>query len=254
MSGVPIALQLYTVRDQTAVDYAGTVRKVAALGYDGVEFAGFGGLEPQAIADLLAETGLKPAGMHIGLDQFQNNLDTVISNCKLIGSSFAGVPALPGNLRNLQGFRQTAVLLNQFGAAMKSAGLRLYYHNHAFEFELHEGLRGIDILLAETDPQLVGFEADVYWVQYGGDDPAAFITAHSGRFPLIHLKDMTGEGDKRTFTEIGNGCVNMQAVFAASEAQPVEWYIVEQDTCSRPSLESAKISINNLHKWGKGIK
>ncbi|MHB9032474.1 MAG: sugar phosphate isomerase/epimerase family protein [Anaerolineae bacterium] len=252
MSGIPIALQLYTVRDQTALDFAGTVRKVAAMGYTGVELAGFGGLSAQALTDLLAETKLKPAGMHIGMDLFEKDLAKVISDCKLIGSKFAGVPALPGNLRNLQGFRQTAASLNKWGAAFKAEGLQLYYHNHAFEFAVMDGLRGIDILMAETDPSLVGFEADVYWIKYGGDDPAAFLTAHSGRFPLIHLKDMTGEGDKRTFTEIGNGTVDMQAIFKAAETQPVEWYIVEQDTCARPSLESAKISVDNLHKWGKG--
>lgn len=252
MSGIPIALQLYTVRDQTAIDFAGTVRKVAEMGYSGVELAGFGNLSPHEIADLLRETKLKPAGMHIGFELFQADIAKVIDDCKVIGSKFAGVPALPAALRNLQGFRQAAAALNQFGAALKAAGLRLYYHNHAFEFQVIDGLRGIDILLAETDPSLVGFEADVYWIKYAGDDPAAFIKAHSGRFPLIHLKDMTGEGDKRTFTEIGNGTVDMPSIFQAAEAQPVEWYIVEQDTCARPTLESAKISIDNLHKWGKG--
>ncbi|MCE5258077.1 MAG: sugar phosphate isomerase/epimerase [Chloroflexi bacterium] len=252
MSGIPIALQLYTVRDQTAIDFAGTVRKVAAMGYSGAELAGFGGLSAQALAELLAETKLKPAGMHIGMELFQTDIVRVIDDCKTIGSKFAGVPALPGALRNLQGFRQAAASLNQFGAALKAEGISLYYHNHAFEFEVMDGLRGIDILLAETDPALVGFEADVYWIKYGGDDPAAFLKAHSGRFPLVHLKDMTGEGDKRTFTEIGNGTVDMKAIFKVAEAQPVEWYIVEQDTCARPSLESAKISVENLHKWGKG--
>ena len=251
MSKIPIALQLYTVRDQMALDYTGTVRRVAAMGYHGVELAGFGGLEPQEVADLLAETRLQPAGMHIGMELFQNNLDKVIADSKIIGSKFAGVPAMPGEFRNPQGYRQAAVIFNKLGAALKSAGMVFYYHNHAFEFEVKEGLRGIDILLAETDPSVVHFQCDVYWVKYAGDDPAAFLTANSGRFALIHLKDMIGEGDQRTFAEIGNGNVDFPALFKVCEAQPAEWYIVEQDTCARPSLESAKISFDNLRNWGK---
>jgi len=252
MMQVPIALQLYTVRDETAKDFVGTVKKVAALGYKGVEFAGFGGLTPQQLADLLAETGLKPAGMHISLDQFDANLDKIIQDCKAIGSKFAGVPFLPNDLRSAQGYRQVAAKLNKYGAALKAEGLSLYYHNHAFEFEKIEGLRGIDILLAETDPSAVGFEVDVYWVKYGGDNPADFIKTYSGRFPLVHLKDMKGEGDQRTFTEVGNGNIDFKPIFAAAEAQPLSWYIVEQDTCPGPSIESTKISIDNLTKWGKG--
>ncbi len=129
--------------------------------------------------------------------------------------------------------------------------MALYYHNHAFEFEPLGGTTGMEILLAETDPELVGFECDVYWVQYGGQDPAAFIQAHAGRFPLIHLKDMVGEGDGRTFAEVGEGKIDFAAIFAAAEAQGAAWYIVEQDTCQRPSLESAKLSLENLKGWGK---
>ena len=162
-----------------------------------------------------------------------------------------GVPALPGDMRNPAGFRRAAAIMNQAGAELKKVGMAMYYHHHAFEFERVEGERGIDILLAETDPALVSIETDVYWAQYGGEDPAAFIRANSGRFQLIHLKDMIGEGDKRTYAEVGEGYVDFQAIFAASEAQGATWYIVEQDICQRPSLESAALSFQNLKKWGK---
>ena len=251
MAKIPVALQLYTVRDETAKDFAGTVRQVAAMGYAGVEFAGTGGLSAVAMADLLAETKLQPAGAHVGLGVLESALDAEIVYHQAIGNPWIGVPALPGELRNPAGFHQVARTMNKIGATLKNAGLRLYYHNHAFEFERMAGQRGMDILLAETDPALVGFECDVYWVHYAGDDPAGLIRAHAGRFPLIHLKDMVGAGEQRTWAEVGEGIIPFEPIFAASETQGAVWYIVEQDRCARPSLDAARMSLDNLRKWGK---
>jgi sugar phosphate isomerase/epimerase len=251
MSRIPVALQLYTVRDEMAKDFQGTVRKVAQMGYAGVELAGTGGLSAEEMKELLTETRLKVAGSHVGLGPFETELDKVIAYYKPLGCKFLGVPALPGEMRSPAGFRKAAASMNKIGAELKKAGMVLYYHNHNFEFDVLEGQRGIDILLKETDPALVKFQCDVYWVYYAGQDPAAFIRAHAGRFPLIHLKGMTGAGEKRTFTEVGEGVLDFKAIFAASESQGAEWYIVEQDICARPSLESARISLQNLKKWGK---
>jgi len=251
MTNVPIALQLYTVRDQAALDFAGTVRKVAELGYVGVELAGDGGLSAGEMAALLEETGLKLAGSHVPLERMTISLDEVIAYNQAIGATYVGVPFLGQEHRSEAGYRAAAEAMNRAGAALGDAGMALYYHNHAFEFEPLGGTTGMEILLAETDPELVGFECDVYWVQYGGQDPAAFIQAHAGRFPLIHLKDMVGEGEGRTFAEVGEGKIDFAAIFAAAEAQGAAWYIVEQDVCQRPSLESAKISLENLKGWGK---
>lgn len=262
MAQVPVALQLYTVRDETAKDFAGTVRKVAQMGYAGVEFAGTGGLSAEAMADLLAETGLAVAGAHIGLPQFEyalvagkamldQKMDDVIAYFQALGAKYVGVPALAREMRNPAGFHEAAAAMNRIGAEVKSAGMTLYYHNHDFEFQVIDGQRGWDILMAELDPSLVAFEIDCYWVTYAGLDPAALIQAHAGRFPLIHLKDMTGTGDSRTFAEVGEGHIDWQPVFAASEAQGATWYVVEQDRCARPSLVSAALSLAHLRNWGK---
>ncbi len=251
MANVPIALQLYTVRDELAKDFRGTVRKVAQIGYAGVELAGTGGLTADEMANLLAETGLKLAGSHVGLQPLESSLDEVIAYNVAIRNPYVGVPMLPREMHNPEGFRRAASIMNSVAPTLQEAGLTLYYHNHAFEFEVVDGERGIDILLTETDPGLVKFECDVYWVHYGGDDPAKLIRDNSGRFPLIHLKDMVGVGDKRTFAEVGEGTIDFQPIFEASEAQGAAWYIVEQDICAGPSLESARISFENLKKWGK---
>jgi sugar phosphate isomerase/epimerase len=252
MAKIPVALQLYTVRDQTAIDFPGTVRKVAAMGYAGVEIAGSGDMTAEAIRDLLKETNLQPAGTHIGIEPLQKDIDKVIADNKTIGNKFVGIPGLPKELcSSAAGWHQAAALLNNFGAQLRAAGLTLYYHNHAHEFTMMDGERGLDILLAETDPAALAFECDVYWAHYGYQDPVQLINAHAGRFPLIHLKDMSGKGENRTFVEIGEGHIPFQPIFEAAEAQGVQWYIVEQDTCVRPSMESAALSLKNLKKWRK---
>jgi len=251
MSSIPVALQLYTVRDQAATDFGGTIRKVAQMGYAGVEFAGTGGLEASEMVDLLAETGLKPAGSHVALATMESSLDEIIAYNTAINNPFVGVPVLPANMRSAEGLQTLTSSLNRLGARLKAADLILYYHHHAFEFDTYEGRRGWDIIVAETDPDLVKLETDVYWAAYAGEDPASVIRRSAGRFPLVHLKDMIGEGEERTFAEIGEGTLDFDPIFEASEAQGVRWYIVEQDRCARPTLESAQLSIENLKRWGK---
>ncbi|NLG28363.1 MAG: sugar phosphate isomerase/epimerase [Chloroflexi bacterium] len=252
MAKIPVALQLYTVRDQTAIDFAGTVRKVAKLGYAGVEFAGTGGLSGEALNDLLKENNLKPAGTHISLDALRTDADKVIAENKAYGAQYVGIGGLPKELcSSAAGWHKAAEVMNEVGAKLRAAGLTFYYHNHYHEFEVMDGEVGMDILLAETDPAAVAFECDVYWAWYAGVDPVALLNAFAGRFPLIHLKDMSGKGDNRTFVEIGEGHIAFQPIFEAAEAQGAKWYIVEQDTCARPSLESAAISLRNLKLWRK---
>jgi sugar phosphate isomerase/epimerase len=251
MGKVPVALQLYTVRDEMAKDFKGTVRKVGQMGYAGVELAGTGGLSADEMRELLSEAKLKLAASHVGLGPLETELDQVLAYYQGLNTKYLGVPALPTEMRNPAGFRKAAAAMNKAGAALKKAGYALYYHNHAFEFDVIDGVRGIDILYNETDPALVKLQMDVYWVQYAGADPASMIKQYSGRFPLIHLKDMVGAGAERTWAEVGEGVIDFTPIFAASEAQGVEWYIVEQDRCARPSLESAKLSLQNLKKWGK---
>jgi len=148
------------------------------------------------------------------------------------------------------GYRALADLVNRLGGRCKELGARLSYHNHAFEFEREDGEYAIDILLGNTDPDLVKFEPDVYWIKYGGADPATLIRQYAGRCPLIHLKDMTA-GPTPTYAEIGEGIIDFAPIFAASEAGGAEWYIAEQDFCARPALQSAELSLKHLKEWGK---
>jgi len=247
MGKLPIALQLYTIRDQLGLDFAGTVRKVAQMGYGSVEFAGTGELSASELVALLDSCGLQAVGPHVAIDALSNELEESLDYFAQVGCPYITLPYMPDAYRTPDRFDQTCRFLNRVGQACKQRGFTFCYHNHAFEFETKIGDKTLfDALYDQTDPELVKGEVDVYWVKYAGYDPAEVISARPARYPLIHLKDMTA--GEPTFAEVGEGIVDMPAVFAASEANGAEWYIVEQDRCQRPTLESAKLSLDNLRK------
>ena len=250
MSKLPIALQMYTVRDDAERDYAGTVRQVAAIGYAGVELAGRGGLSVRELRDVLNETGLRVCGSHIGIDQLENNMAQVISENLELGNSRVVIPYLAEDRRQgVDGYKKTAGTLNNLGETLRTQGLTLCYHNHAFEFEpLEGGSFGLDVLLDNTDPMLVKAEVDTYWALVGGQNPVAFIQKHKGRIPLLHIKDR--DKTDGSFAEVGTGDLPLDALIAAAPEVGVEWLIVEQDSCKRPPLESVKISYDNLKAKG----
>ena len=253
MTRIPVGLALYSVRDQLARDYEGTLRKVADIGYAGVELSAAAGAVPSAevMRDLLADTGLRVAGNEVGLAVWQNERDAFIAYQQVIGNRHLGVSAIPPDMRNPAGYHQAAAFMNELGADLKREDMILYYHNHAFEFEVVEGVRGLDIIYGETDPDLVKLLPDLYWVTLAGEDPAVLIRAHAGRVFAVHLKDMRVCGEQRTSAEVGEGVIDWEPIFEACEEQGVDWYIVEHDLGARPSLESARISFENLSKWGK---
>ena len=250
MPKLPIALQMYTVREEAERDYAGTVRQVAAIGYAGVELAGRGGLSVRELRDVLQETGLRVCGSHVGIDQIEKDMAQVAEENLEIGNSRIVIPYLSEDRRQgADGYKKTAATLNALGDTLRTQGLTLCYHNHAFEFEpLEGGQFGLDILLDNTDPMLVKAEVDTYWVLVGGQDPVAFVRKHKGRVPLMHLKDRdTADG---SFAELGTGDLPLDALIAAAPEVGTEWLIVEQDQCKRPPLESVKISYNHLKARG----
>ena len=254
---LPVALQLYTLREQMRDDFRGVVHAVAEMGYDGVQFAGYGGLSAAEMRGLLEQAGVQPAGTHTGLDVLENRLDEEIEYNLAIGNRWVICPSLPeARRRDAAGWRQVAASLNQIGERCAARGLLFGYHNHAFEFPEVPGAggqRGIDILLGETDPALVFWEPDVYWVKKGGGDPAAMIRQYAGRVPITHLKDMTSD-ERQTFAEVGEGALDWPAILAASQEAGVEWHCVEQDRCDRPPLESVRLSLQHLRSWGMGLR
>lgn len=253
MARIPVGLQLYTVRDDAARDFAGTLRAVADIGYEGVELAGTGGLSAPDLKRLLAELNLGIAGSHVGLTQLETELEQALDYYNTLGAQYIACPWLPEERRKTaDDWRNLADILTGIGARTKARGIQLCYHNHAFEFQQYDGQTGFDLLFGAADPDLVKMELDTYWVEYAGHSAAETIRRYAGRIPLVHIKDMAND-EKRSFAEVGHGTMDWAAIFAACEesGDGVAWYIVEQDTCPRPPLESARMSFDWLRGKGK---
>jgi sugar phosphate isomerase/epimerase len=241
-----IALQLYTVRDETTLDFKQTVHRVAEMGYAGVEFAGYGGLTAKEVAALLHETGLKAVGSHVGLTALDNDLENQIEYCLEIGCPLLILPWIDKQLlHNEESFQQLATKFNALGQHCKAHNLTFGYHNHNFEFEKVGNETLFERLVAATDPELVKLELDTYWAAYAGIEPVELIERYKGRIVSLHLKDMTLE---RTFTEIGEGTLDITAYIEAGQATGIKIYIVENDKPTIPSLQSARNSFNNMHR------
>ncbi|MFP4017422.1 MAG: sugar phosphate isomerase/epimerase family protein [Halanaerobiales bacterium] len=239
---LPIAVQLYTVREELKNDFIGTLEKVAELGYTGVELAGFGDLEADEMKGHLDRLGLKAVGSHTAIDLLRNELDEVIEYNKTIGNKYIVVPYADYNGK--EDFLAMADELRELGSKLKEKDLALSYHNHAHEFESFNDEHGLDLIYKNVSEDLLKVELDTYWVKKAGLDPVNYLMQYSGRVPMVHLKDMEAEtGD---FAEVGEGVIDIKAIINAAEEVGAGWLIVEQDQCKRPSLESIEISMNNL--------
>ena len=242
---IPIALQLYTLRQETEKDFIGTLKKVAALGYKGVEFAGFGGFSALDLKAYLDAFDLKPVGAHIGIEELKNNLEEIIDYNLQLGNKYIVCPWASYEAK--EDYVKMAELLEDIGRKLKASGLRLCYHNHAHEFQSFDGEYGLDIIYNRVHRELLGTEIDTYWVVYAGLNPVEYVAKYSGRTPLLHIKDMENS-EKREFAEIGTGTIDIRAIAEQAEKNGTEWLIVEQDACKIEPLESIRISIENLRK------
>ena len=240
MNDLQVALELYTVRDETRHDFAGTLQRVAHIGYAGVEFAGYGNLNSTEMSALLAETKLKAVSTHLGLDGLGSpQLGASIRYCKDIGCSFIVLPSLPKEYRTQEGIKVLAPRMDAIGRQCLEHGITFGYHNHDFEFTRVGAIYLLDYLLQTTNPSLVKIELDVYWAAHAGIDPGSYLQVLADRVVLVHLKDMAAD---RSMTEVGKGILNMQQICSFAQARGL-WEIVEHDNPQIPSLESARISL-----------
>lgn len=251
MTTLPIALQLYTVRDSLEEDYLGTLRKVAEMGYAAVELDNPRHMSAAALRDVLAALGLRAVALHIGFDELERDPSGALTAARDLRCEYAVCPAIPDERRgDTAAYRAVGAALTRAGAAARDHGLGFAYHNHAYEFERLDGRFIYDILMEAASADLVVAEFDVYWAQFAGVDPVATIRALGSRCRLIHMKDMAQDAD-RTYAEVGEGILDMEAIVAAGRDVGARWYIVEQDESTRrPSLEAAALSLANMRARG----
>jgi sugar phosphate isomerase/epimerase len=249
---IPIAVQLYTVRDPATKDFPATLREVAKIGYKQVELAGYGNLKTAAEAKkALDDAGLTVAGTHAPLDQLEKEIERIMDENELLGSKLIICPWLPDARRkDAEGWKAVAKSLNQAGRACHERGIDFAYHNHSFEFHKYDGKNGLDILFENSEPHLVKAELDVYWVKHGGEDPVARINKFGDRVIALHLKDMAA-GDDKKFAEVGTGILDFKAILEAATKNGVRYGAVEQDnTYGKDPFAAIKTSYENLKKLG----
>lgn len=268
MKKFPIALQLYSVRNEMMDDFAGTLKAVKNLGYEGVEFAGLFGKSAAEVKELCAEIGLVPISAHVPLKDMLNNPD-LLSTYAEIGCRYVAIPYLeemdrPGHPGFLNLIENAKIL----GKKAASLGMALCYHNHDFEFVKIDGTYALDVLYNEVPQEYLETELDTCWVNVGGENPVDYIRKYTGRCHILHLKDFVGgksanmygligkeEEEKEetagqfAFRPLGQGRQDFPTILQAAEKAGTQWVVVEQDEPNpgNTPMECAKISIDYLH-------
>ncbi len=271
MKNFPVALQLYSVRDNMAENFEGTLKKVKELGFDGVEFAGLFDKTPDEVKALVDEIGLIPISAHVPFADMVENTESVLSDYAKIGCKYVVIPYMTEEYRpGAEKFGELIEGIKKIGAKAKELGMTLLYHNHDFEFVKIGDEYGLDVLYSSVDAEIFKTELDTCWVNVGGENPAEYILKYSGRSPVVHLKDFVINGEQKgslykligiddeeetdnaeegfAFRPVGYGCQNFKAILEASEKAGAEWVVVEQDdaTMGKTPLESAEMSRNYL--------
>jgi sugar phosphate isomerase/epimerase len=224
-----IGVQLYTVRDAMRRDMAGTIAQIAQIGYREVEFAGYFGKTPREVRAMLDANKLTSPSTHVSLELARQ--DRTLDDAIEIGHTYLTVPSLPrASSSSADAYRRTAEEFNRIGAKAKARGLRLAYHNHNQEFTPLDGVVPYDLLVGGTDPSLVFFQVDVYWMVRGGRDAREFIRANPTRVPMLHIKDSSGAPDHRQ-VDVGAGTIDFAAILRqdASQRRVITNVFVEHD-------------------------
>jgi sugar phosphate isomerase/epimerase len=230
---------LYTVREDCARDFAGTLRAVAAMGYQGVELFDLHGSDAGTVRDVLDELGLSVAGRHAPLDALETSLPELAAECETLGTDRLVLSWIQPPTTTDEARRFTERLAG-LAADAAGHGMRLGFHNHDGEVKpLDGGGSLLEGLLAEEG---VFLELDLGWAWYGGADPIALLGRASGRVPLVHVKDFASR-EGRQFRPVGDGAIDYGQILPAAVAAGVEWLLVEQDETDGPALAAAERSL-----------
>lgn len=256
-------LALYTVRNAMGEDAKTTLKAVADAGYKNIEAAGYAdgkfyNMSPQDFKAYLQELNLNPISTHQGSVTLEN-ADAMMADVKAAGFEYFVVPVPPMGLFKYNaakkamgmtgGAKNLAEILDTLGEKANTAGLKLLYHNHDFEFTKDaDGVVTIDYLLENCNPEYVNFQMDLFWVTKAGADPLAYFEKYPGRFKIWHVKDMDKEGK---FAPVGKGTIDFARILAQKEKSGMRYYMVEQDqTFTMEPLEAIKESHEGLKKFG----
>jgi len=234
-----VGLQLYSLRDQFKKDVGQTLDQVRAFGISNVELAGTYGVAPEKFKAELDARQIKPISGHFPYEQCRDDIEGVAREAKLLGLEYAGCAWIPHkDPFDEKTCREAAAVFNRAGEALAKHGIKFFYHTHGYEFLPYRDGTLFDLLMAETKPEYVRFEMDVYWIVHPGQDPVKLLEKYGKRFELMHVKDMkrgtpggfTGQSDVTNNVALGAGIIDWPNVFRAAKKAGVKWYFIEDES------------------------
>jgi sugar phosphate isomerase/epimerase len=235
----PIGLQLYSLRAKFAKDVPGTLDLVKSYGIKYVELAGTYNLPPEQFKKMLDERGLVAISGHFGYDRYAKEPEAVAREAKALGLRYAGVAWITHQAPfDEQEARNAVDVFNKAGAALAKHGIQFFYHNHGYEFRPHNGETFMDMLIKGTDPKLVAFQMDTFWVKHPGADPAQWLNKYPNRWKLMHVKDMkhgtesnfSGGSNVNNDVTVGTGVMDWPSILKAAKKAGVEYYFIEDES------------------------
>jgi len=235
------AIQLYSMRDIINDDFTGTLKKLAGMGYTGVEFAGYGGLSAQEMKDVLTANSLKPVGAHIRFENLTDHLDEEIAFHKVLGTEYIICPYF--DMKTGDDALKLAEMLKPVIAKCGDAGFKFAYHNHAHEFARDGDEYLLDILFKNLPPE-AAMELDIYWAAYAGVEPLAYMEKHRDRLKLLHIKQINK--DKKC-VDLDKGIIDFREIITKAKALGVEHFILEQEEYEVSSIVSVKNGIDYIY-------
>ena len=266
MGRFSVGVQLFSVKDILRAEperFPEIMSRIKELGYEGVEFAGLYGLEPQFIHDILCQVGLIPISAHIQLTEMLEDLDKVVRDYSTIGCGYAAIPILPPEYRYVYpGYGRVLEAIPSISKALAEAGITLMFHNHDFDFtKMQDGQYGLDDLLGSFPSDVIKAELDTCWLEAGGQRPVEYIEKYSGRLPVLHLKDMVLRNTGREnpgrqykgeleFQPVGFGQLLWEPILNAAERAGTKWVIVEDESDKIPGIECIRRSRQYLKILG----
>jgi len=234
-----VGLQLYSLRDQFKKDVGQTLDQVRAFGISNVELAGTYGVAPEKFKAELDARQIKAVSGHFPYEQCRDDIEGVAREAKLLGLEYAGCAWIPHkDPFDEKTCREAAAVFNRAGEALAKHGIKFFYHTHGYEFLPYRDGTLFDLLMAETKPEYVRFEMDVYWIVHPGQDPVKLLEKYGKRFELMHVKDMkrgtpggfTGQSDVTNNVALGAGIIDWPNVFRAAKKAGVKWYFIEDES------------------------
>lgn len=248
MKALPIALQVYSIREDAEKDFYKAMQQVKSMGYDGVELAGLYGHSEEQIRDILKEIGLVPISAHVSYQEWMEDIAQTAHRYAVIGCKYAAIPYLTEDYRyNSDNFMEFMKNIPVIAKACRKEGIVLLYHNHDFEFlRTSEGEYILDYIYRSFSKEVLEMELDTCWVKVAGVNPVDYMKEYAGRLPIVHLKDYDGN-DPLQFRAVGYGVQDMRSILTQAIAGGSQWVVVEQDMHSEfAAMEDARLSIEYL--------